>query len=84
MLIEYDALVKNGTWELVPLDSSYNLISCKWVFHTKRLSDGSVDKYETHLVVKGFHQCPGMDYHDTFSLVVKPTSICLILSLATS
>lgn len=31
MSAEFDALVKNGTWELVPPSSSYNLVSCKWI-----------------------------------------------------
>nr|DAD45035.1 TPA_asm: hypothetical protein HUJ06_003265 [Nelumbo nucifera] len=70
MYDEFDALVQNGTWELV--------------FRTKRLPDGSVDKYKARLVTKGFHQCPGVDYHDTFSPIVKPTTICLVLSLAVS
>ena len=29
MYEEYDALVRNGTWELVPPDSSQNLVDCK-------------------------------------------------------
>ena len=30
--LKYDALVPNGTWELVPSDSSYNIVGCKWIF----------------------------------------------------
>jgi hypothetical protein len=37
-----------------------------------------------HLITKGFKQRLGIDYDDTFGLVVKPTTIWLILSLAVS
>ena len=54
------------------------------MFPTECLFDGFVDRYKAHLVAKGFHQRPGMENHNTFSLIVKTTSIRLILSLATS
>ncbi|WKA12632.1 hypothetical protein VitviT2T_029998 [Vitis vinifera] len=81
---EFDALVRNGTWKLVPSTSMQNLVGCKWVFRIKRLPDGSINKYKSRLVSKVFHQRPGVDYHDTFSLVVKFITIRLVLSLAVS
>ena len=81
---EFDALVQNRTWELVPSTSKQNLVGCKWVFHIKRLLDGSIDRYKARLVAKGFHQRPGVDYHDIFSPIVKLTTIRLVLSLVVS
>ena len=81
---EYDALVRNGTWELVPPTDITNIVSCKWIFRIKRKSDGSIDKYKSRLVAKGFHQRPGVDYLETFSPVIKPTTVRLVLNIAVS
>ena len=81
---EFDALVRNRTWELVPSTSSHNTVGCKWVFHIKRSPDGSISRYKARMVASGFHQRPGLDYIETFSSVVKTTTIRVILSVTIS
>uniref|UniRef100_A0A2N9F2C9 Reverse transcriptase Ty1/copia-type domain-containing protein n=1 Tax=Fagus sylvatica TaxID=28930 RepID=A0A2N9F2C9_FAGSY len=65
MNLEFDALLKNKTWSLVPQSQARNLVGCKWVFRIKRKADGSIERYKARLVAKGFHQQPGIDYGET-------------------
>jgi len=84
MAEEFHALLKNGTWTLVPSQPSINIVGCKWVFKTKRKVDGSIDRYKARLVAKGFHHQSGIDYTETYSLVIKLITIWTVLSLTVS
>ena len=69
---EYQALLKNNMWTLIPPSSHGNIIGCKWVFKLKYKPDGSIDCYKARLIAKRFNQTQGIDYFETFSHVVNP------------
>jgi hypothetical protein len=81
---EYRSLMKNDTWDIVPLPKGRKLVRCKWIYITKYASDGSVERHKACLVSKGFYQVEGIEYHETFVPIAKMNSICLVLTLAAS
>ncbi|KAK4272421.1 hypothetical protein QN277_020983 [Acacia crassicarpa] len=81
---EYDALIKFGTWDLVPLPPGRHSIGCKWLFKKKFNANGYIIRYKGRLVAQGFSEEICADYTDTFSPVVKPPTIRTLLTLAVS
>ena len=51
---EMESLISNRTWKLVDLPSGCKTIGCRWVLRKKLKPDGSIDKFKTRLVAKGF------------------------------
>lgn len=79
---EIEALVRNGTFELVELPPGRRAIGCRWVFKVKRNADGSIERYKARVVAQGFSQRPGFEYHDTFAATPRWASLRAVLALA--
>jgi len=81
MQTEYDALLKNKTWTLVELPPNAHVIGCKWIFKNKYNSDDILERRKARLVARGYNQVVGIDYSETFSPMVKPTTVRVVLSV---
>ena len=81
---EISSLNDNETWTFEQLPSDRKAIPCKWVYKIKQNPDGSTDRYKARLVIKGCSQRKGVDYGQTFSPVVRASSIRALISIAAS
>lgn len=79
---EYHALISNNTWILVSRPPRANVVRSMRLFKLKFHADGSLARYKARLVANGKSQLFGIDCDETFSPVVKPTTIRTVLSLA--
>uniref|UniRef100_A0A2N9HJG1 Reverse transcriptase Ty1/copia-type domain-containing protein n=1 Tax=Fagus sylvatica TaxID=28930 RepID=A0A2N9HJG1_FAGSY len=79
---ELDSISKNEVWDLTKLSTGRKPVGCKWVLRKKYKADGSLNKYKTRLVAKGFTQQLGVDFVDTYSPVAKFASVRIIMVVA--
>lgn len=66
------------------LPSHRTAIGCRWIFKIKQNVDGSLNHYKSRLVAKGSHKKQGFNFSKTFSTIVKPTTIRMVLLIVVS
>ena len=77
-----DGTLWNKTWVLEDLPSENRVTPYKWVHKIKQNADGTVDKFNATLVIKGFSHQNGIDYDQTFSSVARTSTIQALLSVS--
>lgn len=69
---------------MVPKDSNFYVIRFKWIYKIKYNADEQINQHKVKLVAKGFIQQEGFDFHETFSPIIKHTTIKFLLSITIS
>ena len=82
MVEEYDSIIKNSAWEIVPRPVDKSVVGSTWIYKVKKVVDGSVDKYKARFVAGGFSQIEGIDYDESFAHVSRYSFIRSILALS--
>ena len=54
MVEEYDSIVKNSVWEIVPRPIDKSVVGLRWIYKVKQAANGSVEKYKANFVDQGF------------------------------
>ncbi|GKF66567.1 ribonuclease H-like domain-containing protein [Tanacetum coccineum] len=84
MLDEYNALITNEAWIIVPHPTNINVVQSMRLFRHKFHADGSLSMYKACLVANRCSQQQGIDCDEIFSLIVKPDTIRIVLRLVAS
>ena len=82
MVEEYDSIVRNSAWEIVPRSVGKSVVRSRWIYKVKQATNGSVKKYKARFVAQGFSQIEGIDYEETFAHVAWYSFIQTILALS--
>jgi hypothetical protein len=56
MIEEYDSIIRNNAWEVVPRPVGKSVVGSRWIYKVKQAADGSVEKYKARFVARGFSQ----------------------------
>ena len=78
---EYDSIMKNDVWDVVPRPKGKFFVTSKWLYKIKHGANGSVEKFKARFVARGFSQREGVDYDEIFAPVSRYTIVHSIIAL---
>ena len=56
MIEEYQSIIKNYVWDVVPRTKVKPVVTSKWIYRIKHAIDGSIEKYKERFMAHGFSQ----------------------------
>ena len=54
MVEEYDSIVRNNVWEIVPRLVGKSVVGSRWIYKVKKATNGSVENYKARFLARGF------------------------------
>ena len=54
MVEEYNSIMKNEVWDIVPRLKYKSVVTSKRIYKIKHVVDGSIEKYKARFVARGF------------------------------
>jgi hypothetical protein len=54
MQLEYDSIMCNDVWEVVPRPEGKSVVTSRWLYEIKYVADGSIEKHKARFVARGF------------------------------
>ena len=54
MIEEYQSIIKNAVWDVVPRPKEKSIVSSKWIYKKKNSADGNIEKYKARFVARRF------------------------------
>ena len=75
MIEEYQSIMKNDVWDVVPRLEGKSVVTSKWIYKIKHVADGRIEKYNARFMARGLSQKDGIDYEETFAPISRYTSI---------
>ena len=54
MIEEYQLIMKNDVWHVVPRLEGKSVVTSKWIYKIKHAENGNIDKYKARFVARGF------------------------------
>lgn len=81
MQTELTVLEKTGTWVMVDLPLYAKSIGCRWAYKMKYHVDGTLERFKSRIVAKGYNQIEGLDYFATYYSDAKLTTVRAVVAL---
>ena len=51
---EYQSIMKNDVWDVVPRPERKSVVTSKWIYKIKHVVDGNIGKYKARFMACGF------------------------------
>ena len=64
MIKEYQSIMNNDVWDVVPRPDWKSVVTSKWIYKIKHVADGSTEKYKSRFVARALSQKEGIDYEE--------------------